>query len=1071
LFRILHLSDLHIQTTSTWARLPILTGAKQRILEQAAKENFNVIAFTGDIAFSGKREQFQIAAEWLDDLCLGTSGLNMDRKELLFVPGNHDIDRTLISATASAIEEQLLLAKEQANVARFYDDSESLQLLLRRQSAYGEFCSSFTGTLDFAEACWSRTFEYQGKRIRFDGINTSWLCRGEDDHRRLLIGQPQLSALAQKQDQADFVIALAHHPVADLMEFDERNFISHLRSSSDMFLRGHLHDPQAVYSNSQAGGYLELASGALHESYEGTNRFSVIDITDDLCTVLITTYIWLNGRWIQDRNFFETESGIGRFDITPKHWSNENNAVANIAAISQIDDGAATAPGTDSNKSEAKNTIAAFPRFEYQATKQDLAIRQADSADCILELRNNRYLRIVFDTGSKIEGFLANVVSEIKKDSGDLPVLMLPCAGVSTGRLLQDSLALAASCSVTLFAAAIRELGEAVLILSNLEEQASSETSSPSIESTVGALLDFCPALMVVRTSPLPFAEGVRFVRVGALDVADTRAYLENSPRFKGLKSVTDFTRVHRVTGGVPLYLDDVVSALEVSGLEDSLAQIDHQSSVEAEVIPEANRQLVNELSSNDAGSDLERVRRLLWTLCILERGESLATIKRLDPQSPIWPKHATYLQQRGCLEVIDATPKHYGTINSLYPTSGDKILRVPRLLRDFVLARMTHDEQVDLVRSALSLYFADDWRQGIVRMRRRVAFGSEISTHQSGNEMTILRYVVNHSSDFFDDGNTSCFSLGLSYISQLKSKGFYGEAYESAREFLGFASRQQLPNSSEELQTLRTLAGACARMIGERDACIQFVGDALPQLRRAKVKDRLADALVDIALASQGMALTTEAKTYAEEILLIVPKESSQYFQAKAILAEMEDDKGSRLRKLRALKTRSRNLGLHTVADNITLEIVKESDNTEEKLKLLADVRSRGEREYNYVRATIRRIETLLDSGRIAEVTIVDKQDLWRSYQLAYSQKLSGVFEWCHRICWRFLCETDQREHLADLFMFSSFVWRLNGDVETEKKYIASLSTMHEDTAKLGPLKRLFQYISRRQRSIEPKG
>lgn len=1045
-------------------------GAKQRILDQAAKENFNVIAFTGDIAFSGKRDQYQIAAEWLDDLCLGTSGLNMDRKELLFVPGNHDIDRSLISATASAIEEQLCLAKEQAHVARFYDDSESLQMLLRRQSAYGEFCSSFTGTLDFAEACWSRTFDYQGKRIRFDGINTSWLCRGEDDHRRLLVGQPQLSSLAAKQDQADFVIALTHHPLADLMEFDERNFLSYLRSSSDLFLRGHLHDPQAVFSNSQAGGYLELASGALHESFEGTNRFSVIDISDDLCTVLVTTYIWLNGKWIQDRNFFETESGIGRFDITPKHWSNESNAATSPTAPRQMEEIVVNASATDSIKSEAKNTIAAFPRFEHQATKQDLAIRQADSADCILELRNNRYLRIVYDTGAKLDGFLANVVSEIRKDSGDLPVLALPCAGVTTGRSLQDTLAIAAACSVTTFAAAIRGLGEAVLILLNLEEQAPEETSSPSVESTVGALLDFCPSLMVLRTSPLPFAEGNKSVRVGALDVADTRAYLDNSPRFKGFKSATDYTRVHRVTGGVPLYLDDVISALEVSGLEDSLAQIDQQSEVDADVIPPANRQLVEDLSSKDVTGDMERVRRLLWTLCILGRGESLATIKRLDSRSPIWPKHATFLQQRGCLEVIDATPKHYGTINSLYPTSGDKILRVPRLLRDFVLAKMTQAEQVELVRSALSLYFADDWRQGIVRMRRRVAFGSEISTHQSGNEMTILRYVVNHASDFFDNGNASCFALGLSYISQLKSKGFYGEAYEAAREFLGFASRQQLPNNSEELQTLRTLAGACARMIGERDACIQFVGDALPQLRLSKVKDKLADALVDIALASQGMSLASEAKSYAEEILSVVPKESSQYFQAKAILAEMDDDKASRLRKLRALKTRSRNLGFHTVADNITLEIANESDDTEEKLKLLADVRSRGEREYNYVRATIRRIETLLDSGRISEATITDKQDLWRSYQLAYSQKLAGVFEWCHRVYWRFLCETDQREHLADLFMFSSFVWRLNGDVETEKKYITRLATMHAETAKLGPLKRLYQYISRRQRSMEPE-
>ena len=78
--------------------------------------------------------------------------------------------------------------------------------------------------------------------------------------------------------------------------------------------------------------------------------------------------------------------------------------------------------------------------------------------------------------------------------------------------------------------------------------------------------------------------------------------------------------------------------------------------------------------------------------------------------------------------------------------------------------------------------------------------------------------------------------------------------------------------------------------------------------------------------------------------------------------------------------------------------------DNTEEKLKLLAEVRSHGEREYNYVRATIRRVETLLDANRHSDITQIDESDLWKSYALAYSQRLSGIFDWCHRVVWRYL-------------------------------------------------------------------
>jgi tetratricopeptide (TPR) repeat protein len=251
---------------------------------------------------------------------------------------------------------------------------------------------------------------------------------------------------------------------------------------------------------------------------------------------------------------------------------------------------------------------------------------------------------------------------------------------------------------------------------------------------------------------------------------------------------------------------------------------------------------------------------------------------------------------------------------------------------------------------------------------------------------MTVLRYLASEPSAYFSGSEkTSAFSLGLSYISQLKPKGFYGEAYEAARDFLGFASDVSYEVDAEAICLLQTLAGSCARMIGEKEASIVFINDALPTLRQLGQKAKLAGALVVLAMALQGLSRNEEAIKVAEEIIDIVPRESSDYFQAKAILAELDSDKDAKIRKLKPLRSRARNLGFHTVADNITLELVNESDDTEEKLRLLGDIKSRGDREYNYVRATIRRVETLLASGREQEITTIDQRDLWRSYNLAY--------------------------------------------------------------------------------------
>ena len=53
----------------------------------------------------------------------------------------------------------------------------------------------------------------------------------------------------------------------------------------------------------------------------------------------------------------------------------------------------------------------------------------------------------------------------------------------------------------------------------------------------------------------------------------------------------------------------------------------------------------------------------------------------------------------------------------------------------------------------------------------------------------------------------------------------------------------------------------------------------------------------------------------------------------------------------------------------------------------------------------------------------------------------MAGIFEWCHRVCWRFLSETDRESHLGSLFVYSSFVWRLNGSLEAERKYLKKLT------------------------------
>ena len=108
--------------------------------------------------------------------------------------------------------------------------------------------------------------------------------------------------------------------------------------------------------------------------------------------------------------------------------------------------------------------------------------------------------------------------------------------------------------------------------------------------------------------------------------------------------------------------------------------------------------------------------------------------------------------------------------------------------------------------------------------------------------------------------------------------------------------------------------------------------------------------------------------------------------------------------------------------------------------------------------------VETLLDAKRFAEITQLDEEDLWRSYSLAYSQRLSGIFNWCHRVFWRYLEVTHQFERQTGLFMVSSFVWRLNGNREMERTYLELLKNRtSEDFTESSGLTKLLRYCRSR--------
>ena len=89
----LHVSDIHMSVRDAWSQDVVLKAMCERVA-QLRKDGVapDLILTTGDLAYSGKAEEYALVRDFFDALC-NASGVPTER--VFCVPGNRDIDRSL----------------------------------------------------------------------------------------------------------------------------------------------------------------------------------------------------------------------------------------------------------------------------------------------------------------------------------------------------------------------------------------------------------------------------------------------------------------------------------------------------------------------------------------------------------------------------------------------------------------------------------------------------------------------------------------------------------------------------------------------------------------------------------------------------------------------------------------------------------------------------------------------------------------------------------------------------------------------------------------------------------------
>ena len=338
LFRILHISDLHIKADENFDRSVVLVPLIKRVCEDLdSGMRPELLIVTGDIAYSGKADEYKLAKEFFDKLlkklCIGD-------ERLFIVPGNHDIYRN----------------KYRPKDVPSYDDMSELNCELENEEFRNDLFKGMNEYFNFTEKNYPHLKSRHGrlvpfvttytteasKRIGLIGLNSAWMCRRSPDREGIAIGEYQvIKAIEeiQKEGHHDLIIYLFHHPLEWLWPKDMKVCRAEFKNDS-IILCGHIHDAEGGYVRDLNGKslYQFYAGAAYAKSTFHSNRFQyvTVDLEKNAVTLDFRIFIVEERKWSIDGGKGKDGTARFRMESGSKTFGAGNDGVKETSFLLEI---------------------------------------------------------------------------------------------------------------------------------------------------------------------------------------------------------------------------------------------------------------------------------------------------------------------------------------------------------------------------------------------------------------------------------------------------------------------------------------------------------------------------------------------------------------------------------------------------------------------------------------------------------------------------------------------------------------------------------------------------------------
>src|ERR1700690_1998723 len=283
---IVQMSDLHVKgpQDAVLERAPLVVAALRSI---GLQPEACFVATPGDIAFSGRAEQYDAADIFYRELLRGIEQEFPGVKpQAVFAPGNHDCNLT----SASDVRDVELI---EPRLATMDPTGAPAQHCLAVQNDYFSFAERYgqAHRTTVEQLALRREFQTSGSHtVAFTIINTAWLTQNPERAGRLYF---PVRVLSPFDSPADIEVAIFHHPYNWLSPDNCIDFRASIESRSDFILTGHQHHQHQFRKETDDGTAVYFIEGmAMFDKQPPVNGFNVIAVDIESSQWQVHAFHW-----------------------------------------------------------------------------------------------------------------------------------------------------------------------------------------------------------------------------------------------------------------------------------------------------------------------------------------------------------------------------------------------------------------------------------------------------------------------------------------------------------------------------------------------------------------------------------------------------------------------------------------------------------------------------------------------------------------------------------------------------------------------------------------------------------